>query len=294
MYKLLFFCGAFLQITSSLSGQEINPRGYFSKDTILIGEHVDFTVVVNYPRSMEVLFPDSSYNFYPFEFLKKSYLNTVSDITSSNDSVVYKLTTFELDSLQELSVPIFLLINGDSTEIKSNSDNLFVQQIIVENIDSLIVKETIDYQSVSRAFNYPYLLIALGIMLILAILVAFFFGKEIKRRFKLYRLRRTHLKFLEKFGGMQNAGFKSSKEAENILGFWKAYLERLEGMPYTKLTTREIVTFHENNDFKETLQTMDSNIYGEYKSSDINRLVTKLKEFGIDRFIQKIDEVKHA
>lgn len=294
MYKLLFFCGALLQITSGVFGQEINPRGYFSKDTILIGEHVDFTVVVNYPRGMEVLFPDSSYNFYPFEFLKKSYLNTVSDVTSSNDSVVYKLTTFELDSLQELTVPIFLLINGDSTEIESNSDNLFVQQIIAENIDSLIVKETIDYQSVSKAFNYPYLLIALGIMLIIAILVAFFFGKEIKRRFKLYRLRRAHLRFLEKFGLMQNAGFKSSEEAENILGFWKAYLERLEGMPYTKLTTREIVIFQENNDFKETLQTMDSNIYGEYKSTDINGLVTKLKELGIDRFIQKIDEIKHA
>ena len=294
MYKLLFFCVVLLQLTSGVFGQEISPRGYFSKDTILIGEHVDFTVVVNYPRAMEVLFPDSSYNFYPFEFLNKSYLHTVSDVTSSNDSVVYQLTTFELDSLQELAVPIFLLLNGDSTEIKSNSDNLFVQQIIVENIDSLVIKETIDYQSVSKAFNYPYLLIALGIMLILAILVAIIFGKEIKIRFKLYRLRRAHLKFLEKFGLMQNAGFNSSKEVENILGFWKAYLERLEGMPYTKLTTREIVTFQENSDFKETLQTMDSNIYGRYNSTDINGLVTKLKEFGIDRFIQKIDEVKHA
>jgi len=294
VYKILIFCGVLLQIANGVFAQEINPRGYFSKDTILIGEHVDFTVVVKYPRGMEVLFPDSSYNFYPFEFLNKSYLNTVSDVTSSSDSVVYKLTTFELDSLQELAVPIFLLVNGDSTEIESNSDNLFIQQVISESVDSLIVKEIIDYQSVSKAFNYPYLFIALGILLIAVIMVAVFFGKEIKRRFKLYRLKRAHLKFLEKFVLLQNEGFKSSKEAENILGFWKTYLERLEGMPYTKLTTREIVTLQENDDFKETLRTMDSNIYGKYKSTDINGLVTKLKDFGIDRFSQKIEEVKHA
>ena len=294
MYKVIIICSTLLLGPLVILGQEIIPRGSFSKDTIQIGEHVNFTLILDYPRGLEVLFPDSSYDYYPFEYLGKSYLGTISDEIISNDSVVYELTTFELDSIQTLILPVFLVTKGDSIKVESNLDSLVLQLVITDNIDSLNIQETIDYQKVSKAFNYPYLLIALGLLLVIAILVAVFFGKEIGRRFSLYRLRRTHLKFLEKFKLLQNQGFGSSDKAEYLLGFWKAYLERLEGLPYTKLTTKEIVTFDHNQDFKETLRLMDSNIYGEFISSDMNGLVSKLKEFGIDRFSQKIDDLKHV
>lgn len=276
------------------SAQEIKPRAYFSKDTIRIGEHVHFTMVIDYPRGMEVLFPDSSFNFQPFEYIGKSFLSTTSDISKSSDSVVYELTTFELDSIQQLALPIFVITDGDSTRIDSNPDNVFLQQMITTNIDSLGVQETIDYQNVNKAFNYPYLLIALGILAIIAILVAVFFGKEIRRRFTLYRLRKAHIKFLERFKALQSEGLESSDKAEHLLAFWKAYLERLEGMPYTKLTTREIVTLEQNQEFTDTLRLIDSNIYGQFNKSDIKDSLTRLKEFGIDRFARKIDELKHA
>ena len=294
MGKVLIIFSVLVFECLTVVAQEIFPRGYFSKDTVQIGEHVDFTVVVEYPRSMEVLFPDSSYNYFPFEFLGKSYLNTISNEKSSNDSVVYKLASFELDSIQKLTIPIFLVIDGDSTRIESNQDSLFLQHLIAENIDSLQVKEVIDFQQVPKEINYPYVAIALGAVLLIGILIAVFFGKEIRRRFKLYRLKRAHLKFLEKFKLLQDEGFDTSTKAEHLLAYWKIYLERLEDMPYTKLTTKEIVTLEDNQEFKETLRQMDSNIYGEYKSTDIKELVTKLKEFGIDRFSQKVKELKHA
>jgi len=275
-------------------GQEVKTRAYFSKDTLQIGEPVDFTLVADYPRGIEVLFPDSTYNFTPFEYLDKSYLSTVSDVSRSNDSVVYRLTTFELDTIQKLGLPVFLISGGDSIAIESNIDSLYLQHLITSEVDSLQVKETIDYHTVSRAFNYPYLLIALGILLVIGILVAVFFGKEIKRRYTLYRMRKSHLKFLETFKQLQSQGLESSEKAEHLLGYWKAYLERLEGLPYTKLTTREIVTIDQNQEFTDTLKNMDSNIYGNYKSADIKNLVVRLKEFGIDRFSKKIKELKHV
>lgn len=293
MPKILL-CSALVLFGVVALGQEIKPRGYFSKDTVQIGEHVSFTVVVEYPRGMEVLFPDSTFNFQPFEFLGKSYLNTVSDESISNDSVVYNLTSFELDSVQQLSLPVFLITDGDSTRVESNKDALILQQVITGNIDSLDVKETIGYQKVSKAINYPYLLIALAVLVVVGILVAIFFGKEISRRYKLYRMRKAHLKFLERFKVLQHEGLESSVKVEHLLAYWKLYLERLEGMPYTKLTTKEIVTLDENQEFNETLRMLDSNIYGEFKKSDIKDLITRLKEFGIDRFAKKIQEVKHA
>ena len=83
--------------------QEVKTRSYFSKDTVQIGEPVDYTMIVEYPRGVEVLFPDSTYSYSPFEFFwLKSYLGTVSDAATSNDSVVYQLTTFALDTFPKL------------------------------------------------------------------------------------------------------------------------------------------------------------------------------------------------
>jgi len=294
VYKLLILYGILLLDPAIILAQEILPRGYFSKDTIQIGEHVNFTLILDYPRQMEVLFPDSSYDYSPFEFVGKSYLSTISNETISNDSVVFKLTTFNLDSIQKLMIPVFLITQGDSIRIDSNPDSLWLQLLITENIDSLNVQETINYQKVSKAFNYPYLLIGLGLLLLIAILVGVFFGKKIKSRFNLYRLKRAHLKFLEKFKLLQNEGFETSKKVEHLLGFWKAYLERLDGLPYTKLTTKEIVTINQNKEFQETLRSIDSSIYGEFSHADMNSLVTQLMEFGIDRYGQKIDDIKHV
>ena len=294
MHKIQILLFALLFTGLAGSAQEIKPRGYFSKDTLKIGEHIDFTMIVEYPRGMEVLFPDSSFDYQSFEFLSKSYLSTVSDYLMSNDSVVYTLTSFELDSIQNLSLPVFVITDGDSTRIESNSDQVVLQEMITENIDSLSVQETVDYQKVSKAFNYPYLLIALGVLALLAGLVAIFFGKEIKRRYKLHLMRKAHMKFLQKFKLLQEKGLESSDQAEALLGYWKWYLERLEGMPYTKLTTREIATFDQNAELNETLRSLDSNIYGEFRKADIGHLAVQLKEFGIDRFAKKIEEVKHA
>lgn len=294
MCRLLIISLVILLNYQGLSAQEVKTRSYFSKDTVQIGEPVDYTMIVEYPRGVEVLFPDSTYSYFPFEFLAKSYLGTVSDAATSNDSVVYQLTTFELDTFQSLTLPIFLISDGDSIVVESNSDSLYLQHLIKSDLDSLQVLETIGYHRVSKAFNYPYLLIALGIVVVLVILIAVIFGKEIRRRYSLYRLRKAHVKFLEQFRKLQDEGLDSSLQAERLLGFWKTYLERLEGLPYTKLTTKEIVTLEQNQELSATLRGMDSNIYGNYQNSEISNLVKRLKEIGIDRFSKKVEELKHV
>lgn len=277
-----------------LHAQELRPRGYFSKDTVKLGEVVDYTLTISYPRKMEVLFPDSNYQFSPFEYLNKKYYGTVSDLTTSYDSVVYQLATFELDSLQVLSLPVFLVTNGDSTAINAPGDSVILQFLISEEVDSLTVKETAQFQNVNKAFNYPYLFIGLAILLLLALLVLIFFGKQIRRKFLLYRMRRAHEKFMTVFGELQSQGLATSEQAERLLGLWKKYLEKLENLPYTKLTTKEIVTIEENLEFRETLRSMDSIIYGQFNGQTVMELISKLKGFGIDRYQQKIQELKHA
>ncbi len=277
-----------------LQAQEVKPRGYFSKDSLKVGQVVDYTLIVDYPRGMEILFPDSSFSFLPFEYVDRSFQQTESDLTTSHDSVVYQLTTFEMDSVQRLALPIYIISDGDSLTLAPPVDSVIIQFLITESLDSLSVKETANYQEVHKAFNYPYLLIGLGVLGILIAVVLGVFGKRIRSRLLLYRLRLAHERFVNKFAQLQAKGLKSVEQAEFLLAFWKKYLEKLDGMPYTKLTTKEIVTIEENQEFKDTLKLMDRNIYGRFNAPSVDQLSTKLKEFSIDRYQKKIEELKHV
>lgn len=285
---LLAICGFHLR------AQEVKPRGYFSEDSLKIGEVIDYTLIVEYPRGMELLFPDSSYSFAPFEYVDRDFQQTESDLTTSRDSVVYQLTTFEMDSVQKLTLPIYIVTDGDSLSLAPPLDSVMIQFLITASIDSLTIKETANFQKVDKAFNYPYLLIALGVLGGIITMVLLVFGKRIRTRLHLYRLRRAHERFMNKFAQLQSAGLHSVEQAEYLLGYWKKYLEKLDGMPYTKLTTKEIVTIEENQDFKETLKLMDRNIYGQFNAPSVDELSTRLKEYSIDRYQRKIEELRHV
>ena len=178
MLKKFIFLLLAVILSPGLFGQEIKPRGYFGGDSVKIGEVINYTLILEYPRGMEVLFPDSTFNYEPFEYVDRSYLSTESNLSHSTDSVVYQLSTFELDSIQKLSLPVFVMLNGDSTAINAPLDSLFLQFVITAASDTLDVQNTAQFQNVSKAFNYPYLLIALGVLAIIILLVLVFFGSE--------------------------------------------------------------------------------------------------------------------
>ena len=63
---------------------------------------------VTYPDNIEVLLPDSNYNYAPFEYIDKLYLSTVNDSIFNYDEITYKFTSFNLDSIQFLKIPVFV------------------------------------------------------------------------------------------------------------------------------------------------------------------------------------------
>src|SRR5687768_12536023 len=100
---LLFFLG---QATTA-DAQDIKVSGGFLKDSVQIGEPVAYFLSATYPQSLTVLFPDSTFSFKPFEYNRKrlSPTHTVGGV--SHDSVVYYLSTFEVDKIQYLNLPVF-------------------------------------------------------------------------------------------------------------------------------------------------------------------------------------------
>ena len=139
-------------LTSGYS-QSVQPKGEFLEDTISIGKSIPYALSIKYPKALDIVFPDSIFDFSPYEIEEKIYFPTVSDDEFSFDSAVYYITTFEIDTVQYLALPIYLLQGGDSVEIKAAQDSVILRQLVTEIPDSVAVeamplKESTIYKSV--------------------------------------------------------------------------------------------------------------------------------------------------
>src|SRR5437868_3547907 len=89
---------------SLLKSQTFPPQGTFQEDSVQIGAPFGFALSLSYDAQEQVLFPDSNYNFKPFELIEKNYFPTKTVNGISKDCVVYIFETFKTDSIQKLSL----------------------------------------------------------------------------------------------------------------------------------------------------------------------------------------------
>ncbi len=274
--------------------QEAEVFGAFDRDTVKIGEETFFTLSARYPKQLNVIFPDSSYNYGSFEFISKKYFPTRTDSTISFDSVIYSLATFEIDTVQYLQLPVFVITENDSFAVFSNLDSVILQQVIIKMPEKPELKANTELIEIKKQINYPYIFIALGVLIILILAIIIFFGKSITRWWKLYRMNRAHKKFIERFHELmkQISGSGPEEAAEHTLAEWKRYMERLEREPYSKLTTREILAIHPESELKEHLHNIDVSIYGGKKGTDLMKSFGFLMHFAVRIFNEKVEEIK--
>ncbi len=290
-----------LPVAHSIS-QALKPQGVFASDSLKVGEPVTYVLTFRYPRNLEVVFPDEKDAAYsPFEYLDRQSFPTRTDSLYSFDSVAYQVTTFELDSVQKLALPVYVIEtneNGkpDSTIIFAQPDSIFLQQLIAQMPDSVDLKANTEYRLVHRAFNYPYLLAALAGLVLIAVLVFIFFGKKIHRQWQVYRLRKENKKFGEQFKQAKEAYQQSAdrRHSEEILVVWKKYMEVIDKAPYTKMTTKEIVYLPSGKVLQHDLQAIDRSIYSRTMNGELIPHFDHLYEHTDSRFKQRIEEIKHA
>jgi hypothetical protein len=276
--------------------QEITPFGKFLQDSIKIGNGVQYSLSVKYPIDWEVIFPDSTYNFEPFEFYSKSYFPTRTDSTFAYDSAVYTISTFEIDLVQKIQLPIYLLNGKDSTEILANPDSIYLVEMVAVLPDSLAFRENLSFQIVDYAFNYPYFMIGLGIFIALTIGSYFIFGQTIRRKIKVYRLRKAYENFSLDFESGINKIKRSETSKtliEEILVVWKKYMEQLEDRPFTKYTSKEIIKIGFEKELKSVLQNIDQAIYGSLSDEEMHKNFENLEDFTLVRYQLKLKEVQN-
>ncbi|MFY0652087.1 MAG: hypothetical protein JXQ96_08650 [Cyclobacteriaceae bacterium] len=275
------------------SAQEIVPTGYFVADSMRIGEAFDFSLSIKYPLNSEVIFPDSSHNYSPFEFYSKKYFATRTDSIYAYDSVIYSLASFEIDKIQYLQLPIYMLDGKDSIQVLSEKDSIFLDELIPVVPDSLILKENVAFHKVPTAINYPYVGLGVAIFLVLLATVYFIFGKTIRKKIQLYRLRKEYEKFSLSFERGINKVRKDHNVSliEEVLVVWKKYMEKLEDKPFTKYTTREILRSGYDQTLKDVLRNIDRSIYGQFDDEQIHKNFETLEDFTLDRYKLRLREV---
>lgn len=285
----------FLGVNLGADAQQLKPEGFFLQDSFKLGKPVPYSLSLRYPSELNVIFPDTTYNFAPFELSYRDYFYTQSDSATSFDSVVYYLRTFQLDTVQQLTLPVYVVKNGDSTAMYASIDSLIFDQVITVMPDTLNLQPTSYFHEVTREFNYPYAVaITLAVIVVLAI-IAGVFGGNIRRALRLRKLKRDHRKYLAKYYALlDRSNGEGKNRSEEILITWKQYLEKLERAPYTKQTTKEILASHPDAKLREALRSIDRDIYAGQSSKNIEEQYRSLLEYSINTFRNKVEAIKHG
>lgn len=281
----------------STHAQQLDIRGGFVEDSLRIGETVHFYLVAKYPASLEVMLPDTTFDFSPFEYADKEFYPSELRDGMVLDSAIYMLQSYEIDPTQYLSLPGFVIdAAGDSTMITTKPDSIFFSEMVPMVTDTTRLKTNMAYQDVSKEVNTPLIGIILGTLAILVIGVWLIFGKRIRKALKLRKLKKDY----QQFSDQLTLNIRQLKEAperqlaERTIANWKLFLERMESRPFSKLTTREIMSLDYTEELKGVLKNIDRCIYGRQVDENMYKDFQAIEDFTQHRYSVVTDQIKNS
>jgi hypothetical protein len=275
--------------------QQPKVKGGFLADSMQVGEIKAYSLTATYPSQLQVVFPDSLYNYQSFELVDKQWFATRTDSLISFDSAVYYVRSFEVDTVQYLSLPVFVVEKDDSVAFYAKADSLLFKHAVSTIPDSLALQAHTEFLPVEKDFNYWYFgLILIGIV-VLVVLIVVLFGKKIIVAYKNYRLSSKHKRFVREFDAYIQR-VKNTPElgpTEAGLVYWKQYMEKLLERPYTKSTSREILGMESDADLSASLQAIDRSIYGGFRDEQLYQNFELLRNFADRKYQTKKEEIKN-
>lgn len=281
----LVYCTVTLFFSVNAAAQRL-PKGIFLSDSVMIGQPVSFAFSYRHPPTDNVFFPDSAYNFSPFQLIRQEVFPTSTDGRGSVDSVIYVLKSFVVRPELTLSLPVYLATETDSSVVTSLPDTLRLTQLVSK--DALQAEEfKKDFTTVAseKPFDFwKYFNYALVLILVVGS-IYFLFGNYLYRQFRLLLYKNRHRTFVSQFRRLAKESQNSQKVNEALI-LWKTHLQDIERMPFTTLTTKEIIENIPDERLGEALRTMDMNIYGDVQSPQMIFALNKLLDIANERYLE--------
>jgi hypothetical protein len=156
--------------------------------------------------------------------------------------------------------------------------------------------ENTQFNRIEKKYNYPYTIV-ISLSVLVSLFIAFItLGKPVRRRYKLFIIRRSHQIFLKNYVQLENSfsRSKSSTVLEQALFSWKTYISKLENKPVNTFTTTELIALYNKEELKIGLQTIDKAIYGGLISADTEQALKSLRKFSEKRFRKRKKEIINA
>ncbi|MFA0962797.1 hypothetical protein AB9P05_13425 [Roseivirga sp. BDSF3-8] len=274
-------------------GASAQVTGRFLADSLKVGEPVPYSLTVTYPAEQMLLLPDSAFDYGDFHYLRKKYFPTRQQDSLLVDSVVYYVTTFELDTVQKLALPAIRVAGEDSLMLPSEGDDIFLKRIVTAFPDTLALRESVELAEVPDRTNWPLIYLVAGLAFVLIAVVSLALARPLRRWYLLRKLNRDHARFRSHFDEQAGLAQGTPNDPEGALATWKRYLEQLENKPYAKMTTREISRERPEQDLSQALRDIDRHIYGRQayngEHTESYRVLVRIVEESYDK---KLKEVK--
>ncbi|MEN7546608.1 hypothetical protein AAG747_01735 [Rapidithrix thailandica] len=275
--------------------QQALPNGRFLQDSVKLGEPVKYILTYKHSPDLEVFFPDSSYDFSPFEYIDKEFFPTVTDSTGSLDSVVYTLATFEIENIQGLAVPALIHKEDqeESDKIYPEKDQVALIELVEQVSDPAELFENTTAAKVNRQFDTEKWSLIAGGVLGVVVILGLVFNKPVRKAYRLKRLRNQHRHFMATYEGLIHKDIDDQK-LEKVIKLWKGYTAKLVDMPLYSYTTKEIQRTIPDEKLNDSLKNIDRYIYAGLQDDQIKEHLHYLRDFSLDAFNKKVEEVKHA
>ena len=292
-----FFCIAVVALYVAVPLKTVaqnKPHGYFVQRNTTLGQPISYSLSYRHDPTAEVIFPDSSYNFAPFELKKKQLFTTKTNQHGSLDSVVYTLVSFDIQPLKKLALPIQIMNGNDTTFIFSEIDSVFFKENISDSLlqEATLKNDTFLLPAEKEIDTWRYTKVILSVLLGLGVLFLLF-GKIIFRTYKLFVFTRKHRDFTSKFKRYIRESTNENASLHKALLLWKNHLQWLENKPFNSFTTKEILDNIPNERLGEALREIDMAIYGGVYSTQMPFAMNKLMDIANELYKIQLTEYAH-
>lgn len=244
------------------------------RDSARLGESVGYVLKVIHPEISQVIFPDSTFDYSPFILLEKQTFISATTEGTTVDSAVYFLSNFSLEPRSFLTLPVYEIIRYDSVTYYPKESIIHLKLELDSIPEDLIFKENKVYQVMEKNLNW--ILIALLIFGGLAVIWVIFliFAKPIQRILRDQRKKRRwntfERKWKLKLEDLEES--PSTALADEVIGWWKSYMESVTGLPIREWTSIEISESLKDQKVLESLRSIDMIIYaGKSSKNDPTR-----------------------
>lgn len=274
--------------------QQVEVNAYFLKDSARLGERVGYVLKVKHPEASQLIFPDSTYDFSPFVLLEKQTFISSTQEGVTLDSSIYFLSNFSLEPRAYLTLPVYELIRYDSITHFPGEAGIHLKLQLDSIPEEPVFKENNVYQPLEKKMNWIF--VSLVILAILAVLVVVYliFAKRIQKVWRDYREKRRWSQFERKWkikiSQLENS--PSIALADEVIGWWKTYMESVTGLPIREWTSSEISENLQDKKVLESLRSIDMIIYaGKTAQNETSR--DYLLELAKEKYQENLTRKKH-